>query len=143
MCVRRRRQRHPIDSDTVVAEIQPVETTQLQRSDSPFIVNEEETPVAVYDDAFPAVSSQRELVRPKRFLLLKKLLVKKAVVGGVLGAGALGVGAFALTKGFGGNRGGYGGRYTGNGASSGYTGYDSGYGGSYGGWAPSNSISWQ
>lgn len=127
-----------------IAEIQPIETTELKRVDSSLIANEEQIPVAIVHEGSPIDESEtRELVRPKRFLLLKKALLAKAV----LGAGALAVGGLALKSagglggglgggggGYGGNSGGYGGNYGGNYGGGGYGSNNGGsnYGGGYG-----------
>jgi len=125
-----------VPSDAVIADIDPVRT-ELHRVDSPLSANEEQIPVAIIQDG-----EQRELVRPKRFLLLKKLAVAKALGVGALGVGL--VGAAALKGGigggggggYGGNSGGYGGGYGGYGGGS-YGGYGNSYGGGsgYGGYS--------
>lgn len=108
--------------ETAFIDYEPAQVTQLKRVDSPLSVNDEE-PIAIADGA--AAEQPRELIRPKRFLLLKKLALAKVLGAGALGVGALGVGAIALKGGLGG--GGGGSSYGGNG----YSGYGgSGYGGS-------------
>lgn len=116
--------------ETAIVDYEPAQVTQLKRVDSPLTVNDEE-PIAIADGS--AAEQPRELIRPKRFLLLKKLALAKVLGAGALGVGALGVGAIALKGGLGGGGGG-GSSYGGNG----YSGYGgSGYGGSgwnNGGW---------
>lgn len=120
--------------DTAIADYEPAQVTQLKRVDSPLSVDEE--PIAI--DAVP--EQPRELIRPKRFLLLKKLAVAKVLGAGALGVGALGLGAIALK----GQGSGGGGGWGGNGYSSGggYGGYGNSYSGGWGGNSYGNDGGW-